>query len=241
MSLIHCGSICFLLAFGLACGRSDSPRRDAGRTHSGDRASSIGSGDAHSSDPRDRATAPDPSGAGDEPPVVEGTMTMSDSGLMWAQCLQGQLFNESSRTCEGDAKTFMYCSENSSTCTGWAAGGDLDGSGQSEAWDTCDGLVLGGYGDWRVPTKDELKGLVVCTNGSQTPLADFEPCGEQGTFESPTLNQDNFPYTRATPLWSSTASLLMSRSSFAVDFFDGALRERGNHNQLHVKCVRDIE
>jgi hypothetical protein len=36
----------------------------------------------------------------------------------------------------------------------------------------CQNLVLDSHSDWRLPTKDELKGLVVCTNGTPTPLKD---------------------------------------------------------------------
>jgi len=42
-----------------------------------------------------------------------------------------------------------------------------------EAMTYCEDLILGGYSDWRVPTKDEAKSLVVCSNGHVTPLADW--------------------------------------------------------------------
>ncbi|WP_163340810.1 leucine-rich repeat domain-containing protein [Desulfopila sp. IMCC35008] len=37
----------------------------------------------------------------------------------------------------------------------------------------CQNLVLGNYLDWRLPTKEELKSLVVCSNGKSTPLPDW--------------------------------------------------------------------
>lgn len=41
----------------------------------------------------------------------------------------------------------------------------------------CNSLIFGGYGDWRMPTKDELKSLVVCSNGKPTPLEDYDWSG----------------------------------------------------------------
>lgn len=38
----------------------------------------------------------------------------------------------------------------------------------------CQNLVLGGYSDWHLPSKSELKTLVVCSNGKTTPLQDWD-------------------------------------------------------------------
>ncbi len=38
----------------------------------------------------------------------------------------------------------------------------------------CQNLELGGYSDWHLPSKSELKTLVVCSNGKSTPLQDWD-------------------------------------------------------------------
>lgn len=69
-----------------------------------------------------------------------------------------------------------------------------------EANDYCENLNYGGYSDWQLPTKEALKSLVVCTNGTPTPLRDYvaltdgpwscgEPAsGEEKTYVSPTID-----------------------------------------------------
>ncbi len=42
-----------------------------------------------------------------------------------------------------------------------------------EAKNYCDNLIMEGHDDWRLPTKDELKSLVYCSNFKTTPLPDY--------------------------------------------------------------------
>jgi Protein of unknown function (DUF1566) len=55
---------------------------------------------------------------------------------------------------------------------------DVESFSISAAHNYCDGLQLGGKMDWRLPTKEELKGLVRCSNGPSTPLPDNTPCND---------------------------------------------------------------
>jgi Protein of unknown function (DUF1566) len=64
-----------------------------------------------------------------------------------------------------------------------------------EASTYCQGLYLGGYDDWRLPTKTELKSLVSCSNGHSTPLQDWDSSGtkpiEQNIIDATCCN--NYP------------------------------------------------
>ena len=59
------------------------------------------------------------------------------------------------------------------------------------AWSYCEFLELGGSTNWRIPTKDEVNGLVVCTNGHPVPLTEGQHCGDSGYssyFSIPTID-----------------------------------------------------
>ncbi len=122
-----------------------------------------------------------------------------------------------------------------------------------EAKDYCDNLVLGGYSDWRLPTKDELKSLVVCTNGTPTPLADYPDkpygCGNNnggndGAYDIPTID----PAFECHPelYWSSTPKEVTDTSPLAskelawdVYFYYGyATWDNPNTAHAYVRCVR---
>ncbi len=109
------------------------------------------------------------------------------------------------------------------------------------AKDYCEGLVLDGYSDWRLPTKDELKSLVVCTNGTPTPLADDygtpSHCGDGNStpYRKPTI--DSSFVGRATSYWSATEYDAIN--AWEVNFGSGW----SHHNvpkpvQCAVRCVR---
>ncbi len=60
-----------------------------------------------------------------------------------------------------------------------------------EARNYCETLNLGGYTDWLLPTKEDVKSLVVCSNDHPVPLADSQNCGDDGydtEYISPTID-----------------------------------------------------
>ncbi len=111
-----------------------------------------------------------------------------------------------------------------------------------DAVDFCDSLDFAGFTDWRLPTKDELKGLVVCTNGTHTPLNDRGEgglwfCGDgDPPYERPTIDQELFS-AKTQDYWTSN---LAGETGYAykVNFYWGACEPCNMAVRRRVRCVR---
>ncbi|MCE9685810.1 DUF1566 domain-containing protein [Shewanella sp. AS16] len=107
-----------------------------------------------------------------------GTITDTQTKLMWMRCSLGQTWQNWS--CKGTPSTFN-----------WLYASDLSYSD-------------GNHSDWRLPTKEELNSLIFCSSGKPSY---WKPNDElcMGDFESPTIAQTAFPQTPIGPFWTSTA------------------------------------
>ncbi|MBU1667439.1 VCBS repeat-containing protein [bacterium] len=83
----------------------------------------------------------------------------------------------------------------------------------------CDELVMGGFEDWRLPTRKELQGL-----------ADY------GRY-SPAINS-TFVNTMSDYYWSSTTYANRSNLAWSVYFYSGNQNYDGKGNGYYVRCVR---
>ncbi|MCI5191901.1 MAG: DUF1566 domain-containing protein [Candidatus Electrothrix sp. AU1_5] len=153
---------------------------------------------------------------------------------------------EESRTCTSGDQTTMWKGREWQRCD--------DGTEYTweEAKDYCENLVLGGHSDWRLPTKDELKSLVVCTNGTPTPLSDSADeaygCGSgnggnDGAYDIPTID----PAFECHPelYWSSTPKEVTDTSPLAskelawdVFFYYGYATWDPTDLHIYVRCIR---
>jgi len=96
------------------------------------------------------------------------------------------------------------------TCLIWERVFDNTTYTRPQAMLYCDGLTLGGYTDWRIPTYIELLSLVDFTRGS------------------PAIDPVAFPSTPAQTFWTTSAN--------AVSFIRGEPVAPGSMNR--VRCVR---
>lgn len=105
-----------------------------------------------------------------------------------------------------------------------------------EAAAYCSTANDGGYDDWRMPSKEELKTLVFCSNGTPTPLADQINCGDMGTFASPTIDAQ---FTcESDTYWTSSVSIEGPGQAWVVSFATGNAHSTSLTFNFYVRCVR---
>ncbi len=166
---------------------------------------------------------------------LDGTIAEPAKGITWMKCAQGMTFNANGNTCEGNYGTFQYCDGNNNSCNGGVSGNLLDGGGNSEAWDTCNALDFAGQTDWRVPNKEELKGLIKCTDG--TIPADLNSCAS-GNYTSPAIDTSFFSNFPSTYFWASASYAGGSTSAWHVGFTNGHISLYNKVYTGSVLCVR---
>ncbi|TGL55963.1 DUF1566 domain-containing protein [Leptospira kemamanensis] len=132
-------------------------------------------------------------------------------------------------------------------CTNDIAGGELSsppwiGSADSDIYNACSQYNTNKkfqITNWRVPTKDELKQIVVCNSGPSVPLNDFIGCNVGYT--SPTLNTSIFTnLSSSNILWSSTSYSLDDIQAFALDLNTGQMYTPDQDSTNQVLCVTDL-
>ena len=160
-----------------------------------------------------------------------GTITEPSRELMWMQCPLGMAVNDAGN-CIGEATAFAYCETNDTNCQ---TGNQLT---SGPLFSACDSSTYQGYTDWRVPTKNELRGLLLCSNGYNTVESGEDCATGDGTFTRPTIASifSGFP---STAVMSST-SAMSTTSSFYVDFFAGSTSIGNKTFARAALCVRDL-
>jgi len=151
----------------------------------------------------------------------DGTVEDRISGLIWQKCSGGQKNN---KKCRKDAKVYTY----------------------EEAVELCGALELAEM-KWRLPSKEELKSLVFCSDGSDSgKLHDAgsghpNQCGWSGgkkydnPYTLPTITKDFFPNTAASPYWSFSGN--HDSKAWLISFSIGYTFTDSKTNKYYVKCV----
>jgi hypothetical protein len=136
-----------------------------------------------------------------------GTITDTKTGLMWKRCSEGL----SGVNCE-NGETGKYT---------W-----------DDAVSPFKNLAYAGYSDWRLPTIDELKTLLYCSNG----VNNRGNCNDGS--ERPTVNQQAFPNTKATFFWSGSPYAGDSDYAWYVNFGSGGSYTYYRFDNHAVRLVR---
>lgn len=147
--------------------------------------------------------------------VSPGVVRDKTTGLEWMRCSMGQDWSEKMQSCEGSSENYTL--------------------------DDAQTIVrrlnkVGGYDgktDWRLPTKDELTGLVVCSSGRAG-----KSCAD-GSLR-PSIAQTVFPMTIAFNFWSSSPHADISDGGWVVSFGDGYVWGYMRNGPGKVRLVRSI-
>ena len=145
-----------------------------------------------------------------------GTVTDTKTGLMWKRCSEGL----SGDNCEH---------------------GKVKGYAWDEAVKRFKNISYAGYSDWRMPTIDELKTLVYCSNGTPQQDAWDKGCNRDYSndgFEKPTINQQAFPNTEEWAYWSGSPYAFNSDFAWYVHFSDGSSFASYRDSSGAVRLVR---
>ncbi|MCI5195600.1 MAG: DUF1566 domain-containing protein [Candidatus Electrothrix sp. AW5] len=138
-----------------------------------------------------------------------GTITDTKTGLMWKRCSEGL----SGVNCEeGEAKKYKW----------------------NDAVQRFKNIQYAGYSDWRLPTIDELKTLVYCSNG----VKDTKNGKCNDGSKKPTINQQAFPNTLSYPYWSGSPLWFFSGHARGVGFGNGNSGAINRSNNFAVRLVR---
>lgn len=144
-----------------------------------------------------------PSGTATFPNCVShSTGTATDTGTH-----TGTYTNNGNGTITANATGLMWQQQDDSAGRDWATAGTY-----------CAGLALGGYSNWRLPTKDELFGIV-------------------DTSYNPTINPI-FTNTQQMSYWSSTTYAGDMTVAWVVLFYDGNIGGNGKAYGSYVRCLR---
>lgn len=147
-----------------------------------------------------------------------GTVTDTKTSLMWKKCSEGQ----SGNNCSGKAKEYTWY----------------------DAMKQFNKVSFAEYNDWRIPTKEELRTLVYCSNGTPQSEAWVYSCSSKddrnrNNYQKPTLRKDIFLNTdRAMVIWSSSPHADSRYHAWNVSFYYGNEDMGLKNNSLYVRLVR---
>ena len=128
----------------------------------------------------------------------DGTVTDPNTGLVWMRCSWGQTWTGSA--CTGSTKRYTFDQAVA-----------LNGK-----------ISFAGHSDWRVPSHEQLRSIVVVNI----------------TRPGPSINVSAFPNTESYGYWSSTVHPHHPNFAWFVDFDSGGSNGGGHASPMLVRLVR---
>ena len=99
-----------------------------------------------------------------------------------------------------------------------------------------------GASNWRLPTNDELKGLILCSDGQYTVLGkDISGivCTNNTNVVQPTINTTYFPNTQSFAFWTSSIITGFSNNAWYVNSYGGQNATYSKESSYYVRLVHD--
>jgi hypothetical protein len=125
--------------------------------------------------------------------------------------------------------------------TGYGINGN--GSGNSDTFvNNVNKQTLCGAENWRLPTTDELKNLVYCSDNKYNTLSKDEfglICTNFKSILFPTINTTYFPNTQSNVFWSSSSSARLIGGASNVYFDSGSISDANKSWNYYVRLVHD--
>ena len=136
-------------------------------------------------------------------------------GITWLRCSLGQRWNPDIEQCTGDAQRLNF----------------------DEIRQAIDQANAQLGGEWRLPTREELRSLI-CTRCAEDPDPEVDP--EVGRPLPAMIDTETFPNTAAEPYWTSDKNWMAPRNRWSVNFMTGKSYARFFPEQrLAVRLVKD--
>ena len=102
--------------------------------------------------------------------------------------------------------------------------------------------TLCGSSNWRLPTSEELNGLVLCSDGQFTKISldtGGNTCANKSAVVQPTINATFFPNTQNLSYWTSSLFLSNKNGGYYLNFNGEGLISFDRSSSLYMRLVHD--
>jgi hypothetical protein len=162
--------------------------------------------------------------------------------VLWMKCSYGQTYSGGTCSAPNTALDTVFCGSNDGTCDDGTSVTSTTSGSSTHIYTACNSYNAGagtfGKTTWRVPTKEELTSLLLCSNGPGTSSIPANPAaGCTAGNTEPAINTTLFPNTVNSDYW--TSSVFSSSQSYSIGFRYGSTWTPNKSNAIYLRCVSD--